>query len=203
MKIKNKKTSLIAFYSVATIFLGFIMGYFISSLFSGGELQLTMESPTPFITDSVHQVKIDPDSDFDKGERWKLFADYIKYNKDTDKGIIHNITCSYYEKEQEAITIESDKAEVDFKEETILFNDKVRVVSSEGDVLEVDRFFWDRKQNKAFGEGNVRLLKDKTLVKAEKIESDIILKSYNMFGNVEIIKSKERKNEIEEDKIIR
>jgi len=47
----------------------------------------------------------------------------------------------------------------------------------------------------SLGEGNVRLLKEGTLVKADRIEADITLSTYDMFGNIEFIKSKERRED--------
>jgi len=100
-----------------------------------------------------------------------------------------------YEGKEEQVSIESDEAIIDFEKKIIIFNTRVRAVSIKGERFQVDKLIWNYKDNLSLGEGNVRLLKEGTLVKADRIEADITLSTYDMFGNIEFIKSKERRED--------
>ena len=200
MKKKDKNVIFMAIYSIVVIFLGALAGYFIYPLFSAEPLTLESHLSTPAPTASGGAEGDNSSEEVaNKGKMWKVFSDTFDYNKETEEGVLYNVTCCFYEGEEEKIFIESERADIDFEQEIITFNSTVSAKTSKGERLRVDALIWDYKDNLALGEGNVRLLKENTLVKADRIEADITLSIYDLYENIQFIKSKERREGYEED----
>lgn len=195
MKNKNRKLLIMVFYSFIVLVIGFLSGYFIHPLIFSEPSALPLPTPTPVPDGAQVSVEAGNEETTDKGKRWKVFSDTFDYNKETSEGFLYNVTCSLYEGKEEQISIESDEATIDFEKKIIIFNTRVRAVSTKGERFQVDKLVWNYEDNLSQGEGNVRLLKEGTLVKADRIEADITLSTYDMFGNIEFIKSKERRED--------
>ncbi|MEQ8188159.1 MAG: LPS export ABC transporter periplasmic protein LptC [Candidatus Eremiobacterota bacterium] len=195
LKLKGKKEDkillVLCIYSVFLLLAGTVTGSVLSS-----KKPLPSPSPTP-VPSPAEQVKqkksFIKDDKFERGNRWKLFSDSLRFRKESNRGAMYNVTCCYYEGDKQKIIIEADNVDLNLKDEVAVFTSRVRVISSKGETLEVDKFTLDNKKNEAYGEGNVKLVKEDTSIRSDKIQSDTSLKTYNLIGNVKVIKSKERR----------
>ncbi len=195
LKTKGKKEDKILIILCVYSVLLLLAGTFTGSIMSSKEpVPLPSPSPVPSPTEKIHESKSFIKTDkFERGNRWKLFSDSLRFRKESNQGTMYNVTCCYYEGDKQKIIIEADNVDLNTKDEVAVFTSRVRVISSKGETVEVDKFTLDNKKNEAYGEGNVKLVKEDTFIRSDKIQSDTALKTYNLIGNVKVIKSKERR----------
>jgi len=194
LKEKNNKLLLLSLYSIGILIVGIFAGAVFYPLFRPVSIpEIPVSTPTP--ERSTVEIKEDRSMEiaFDTGKRWRLFAQKLNINTNTNKGTILDVTCTYNEDKKEKIKIVSDVADIDFNKETLTFNTMVKAVSKAGEILETDKLVWNHKTREALGEGHVTLIKDNFVITGDKIKADIVLFSYILSGNVEIIKVKESK----------
>lgn len=193
-KKKDNMILILCVYCVFVLLLGTFTGALIYNHSPESTISTSSPTPVPTISQKVKENKeFIKEQDFDRGDRWKLFSDSFNYKKESNQGTMYNVTCCFYEDDRQKIVIESQSVDLNFKDEIAIFNSGVRVTSSKGEILEVDKFTLDNKKNNAYGDGDVKLVKGDTLVRSDRIESDTGLKTYNLIGNVKVIKSKERR----------
>ncbi len=190
-KKEDKILIILCIYSVLLL----LAGTFTGSILSSKEpVPSPSPSPSPSPAEKIEEHKsFIKDEKFETGNRWKLFSDSLRFRKESNQGTMYNVTCCYYEGDKQKIIIEADNVDLNTRDEVAVFTSRVRVISSKGETVEVDKFTLDSKKNKAYGEGNVKLVKEDTSIRSDKLQSDTGLKTYNLIGNVKVIKSKERR----------
>ena len=192
-KKEDKILLVLCVYSVFLLLAGTFTGSVID-LSSKKPVPVPTASPVPSPVEKIKEKKeFIKEENFERGNRWKLFSDSLRFRKESNQGAMYNVTCCYYEGDKQKIIIEADNVDLNLKDEVAVFTSRVRVISSKGETVEVDKFTLDNKKNEAYGEGNVKLVKEDTSIRSDRIQSDTGLKTYNLIGNVKVIKSKERR----------
>ncbi|OQA17524.1 MAG: hypothetical protein BWY64_02029 [bacterium ADurb.Bin363] len=199
MKKQDKVILILCSYSVFLLVSGTFAGFLLYPLFNKPVTQIILPPPTPAPSLIVPEEEVIKIQDFDRGDRWKLFADSFMMNKEKSQGSLDNVTCCFYETNKLMMVIESDHVSLNFYEKIVIFDSRVRAVSSKGIILGVDKLTLKEKTNESYGEGNVILLQGNNIVRSDKIKADLYLQTYNMIGNIKMLKTRIRRADFASD----
>jgi len=199
VKKQDKVILILCSYSVFLLVSGTFAGFLLYPLFNKPVTQIILPPPTPAPSLNVPEEEVIKIQDFDRGDRWKLFADSFMMNKEKSQGSLDNVTCCFYETNKLMMVIESDHVSLNFYEKIVIFDSRVRAVSSKGIILGVDKLTLKEKTNESYGEGNVILLQGNNIVRSDKIKADLYLQTYNMIGNIKMLKTRIRRADFASD----
>jgi len=199
VKKQDKVILILCSYSVFLLVSGTFAGFLLYPLFNKPVTQIILPPPTPAPSLIVPEEEVIKIQDFDRGDRWKLFADSFMMNKEKSQGSLDNVTCCFYETNKLMMVIESDHVSLNFYEKIVIFDSRVRAVSSKGIILGVDKLTLKEKTNESYGEGNVILLQGNNIVRSDKIKADLYLQTYNMIGNIKMLKTRIRRADFASD----
>ena len=146
MKKQDKVILILCSYSVFLLVSGTFAGFLLYPLFNKPVTQIILPPPTPAPSLIVPEEEVIKIQDFDRGDRWKLFADSFMMNKEKSQGSLDNVTCCFYETNKLMMVIESDHVSLNFYEKIVIFDSRVRAVSSKGIILGVDKLTLKEKQ---------------------------------------------------------
>jgi LPS export ABC transporter protein LptC len=190
-RLKLKKNYIfLALYSLGL----FVVGICLGSLFSGvmtseNTDKLLTPSPEPTVQESTVEVEqFNYETSFEKGKKWKLYADSVGMGEKTKIARIKGVSCSFYENDKKRLTVKSKEGVVDIPNKNVSFENKVMAEATEGATFEVNKLYWDGTQKKLSGEGNVMFTRDNSVARADKINVDVNLNTCLMEGNVLLIK---------------
>lgn len=119
---------------------------------------------------------------------WELGAESIEVDINGDKTQLNAIKGVFYQENGGKIDITAPKAVVDNKTKNIVMTGKVKAVASDGASFTSQEVQWFSEEKRFYGQGEVVLTKDDTVMTGEKIESNANMEKIKVYGNAKVVK---------------
>lgn len=103
---------------------------------------------------------------------WEFSADAIEYDPATKQAGIKNIKAVFYQEDGGKVELTADQAVMDSETKDLSMEGSIKALASNGAVLSVKKLSYRGQERRFFGDGDVKLVKDDTVISGDRIESD-------------------------------
>jgi len=138
--------------------------------------------PTPFSTPQINIEDIKFSSVIKGVKQWEIRAKSIRGDK--KKVYLEEVHCDMFKQNEVVLKIVAKNGEVDFENKNISFKGKILGRGKRGEMLQMDKLFWDNQKQELIGEGNVVFRSRDWILTGDKIKVDLLLKKYSVEGNI-------------------